>query len=78
MRDVAGRLRMRRLELGLNKSQLARQAGICHSVITRIESGEYRYSRHLFRIADELGVSVDWLVRGNSPIGKYTQGKYTQ
>ena len=68
MKTCADRLRTQRCALGLKKRQLADQAGIHHSIISRLESGEYQYSRHLFPLADVLQVNVDWLVRGREPI----------
>ena len=57
----------RRRELQLSKVDLANRVGIHHSIITRIESGQCRHSKHIFEIADALNVDVDWLVRGRIP-----------
>ncbi len=66
MNTLADRLRLRRTELGLSKNQLARNVGMDHSVVVRMEQGHTKYSRFLFDISDELRVNVDWLVRGRS------------
>lgn len=75
MDELAHRLRLRRIEMNLSKSELARRAGISHSVITRIESGEYKHSKHLFGISDVLQVDVNWLVRGKNFNGKNPEVK---
>ena len=56
---------MRKLR-GLKKTQLAKKAGIHHSIIGKIESGDCQYSRNLFDISDALDVDVVWIFRRNT------------
>ena len=62
--NLATRIRTTRIALGLSKSELARRANIDHTVLVKLEKGEYQFSRYVFDISDGLGVNVDWLVRG--------------
>lgn len=57
---LAGRVRQRRLEKGLNPTELARQAGIARGYLYRIESGEAtRPSANVLqRLAQALDTSV--------------------
>ena len=64
MKDIGDRVASRRRELKLSKVGLANQAGIHHSIITRIESGQCQHTKYIFDIADALNVDVEWLVRG--------------
>jgi transcriptional regulator with XRE-family HTH domain len=56
----------RRARLGLSQRQLAAQAGIHHSLIARLESGEIvagRSPEHMQAIADALEIDVSELLR---------------
>lgn len=58
------RLRMARRELGLTQEELARQLGsISETQISLYERGRQSPSMdNLVKIADELGLSTDWLL----------------
>jgi len=64
MKSLAERLRNARMQKGLNQSQLARQAGTVPQVIQLIEAGKVLQSKHIFAIADVLGVTAEWLLMG--------------
>jgi ribosome-binding protein aMBF1 (putative translation factor) len=52
---IAKLVSSRREELGLSQRELAKRAGLSHTVISRIESGEHSPSRKtLERLADVL------------------------
>ena len=68
MNTLAKRVKKRRTQLGLRKTRLAEMAGVHHSIICRIESGQNSYSRHLFEIAEALKVNAEWLVKGTKPM----------
>jgi transcriptional regulator with XRE-family HTH domain len=60
------RIRRQRESLGWSQHDLARRAGVERSYITRLENGErFRISLEIsVKIADALGVTVDYLARG--------------
>jgi len=64
MKSLAERLRNARMQKGLNQSQLARQAHTVPQVIQLIEAGKVLQSKHIFAIADVLGVTAEWLLMG--------------
>ena len=69
-RSRAGRVRARRLELGLTQVQLAAKAGIGQSAISTIENGgtQWMQGPNLLRLAIALEVSPEWLESGHGPM----------
>ncbi len=67
METIGDRIRKRREALGLSQRQLQDKAGIPHPQVQRIESGFTRQPQpdYLARLAEALGVSLDWLIRGD-------------
>lgn len=65
MTHLNDRLRQARLARGLSQEDLARRLGLVSMSISRYERGvsSPRLSRAT-AIAAELGVSLDWLIRG--------------
>lgn len=67
MSDLGKRIQELRKEKGLTQQELAKEVGISHPQIVRYETkGVQPPADVLGRIADTLGVSVDFLVNGNS------------
>ena len=62
---VAGRLRQRRLELGLDPQLLDLFIGASPGTIERVENGERRIgAAQLFRVGEMLGVDVPYFFEG--------------
>lgn len=58
---VAGRLRLRRVLLGLSQDDLARRLGVTSQQVQKYEAGETRISAsRLYEIAQHLGVPITW------------------
>ena len=56
---IATLVASRREALGLSQRELAKRAGICHTVISRIESGRHKTSvETLQRLAHALGLRL--------------------
>lgn len=71
--SLAGRLRARRDAKGLSQEGLARKVGCTVGHIGKIECGDTNGSvAMLQKIADELDVSLDWLVRGRGTVSRLT------
>jgi transcriptional regulator with XRE-family HTH domain len=62
---LADRIRDRCAALGISQAELARRVGIKPQQITEIITAKTAKSKHLPRIAEELGVGVEWLTTGN-------------
>jgi transcriptional regulator with XRE-family HTH domain len=63
--EVGRRIAEVREERGLTQRQLAEKAGISVAFLSEIENGKRNLSSgKLLRIADELSVSTDYLLRG--------------
>jgi len=67
---VGVRMAEARGKLCLSQSQLAEHCGLTQVSIFKIESGKTLRSRHFPQIAQQLGVSLDWLLHG----GEYPFG----
>ncbi len=62
MRSPIGRrVRLRRMQLGFQQSELARRVGCSPAAISYIEHGKVHRSRFLVEIADVLRCSAHWL-----------------
>lgn len=62
---IASRVRFKRDELGLTQTELAERAGTSQQAIEQLENGKTQRPRYLPELANVLGVSVDWLVKGS-------------
>ena len=63
--EVGGRVRARRLLIGMNQEQLAEALGLTFQQIQKYESGANRVSAsRLWHIANVLGVSIDYFFQG--------------
>jgi len=69
--SLAQKVKEEREKLGINQKQLAEASDISQATISRIESGQVKEMRpqSLKRLADALGVTVDYLVRDDRPLG---------
>ena len=56
------RLRLARERLGLNQTELGRKLGVTGSYISRIERDQVKIQPMVVRLAETLGVSVDYLL----------------
>lgn len=65
--SISSRLKQRRLERGLTQQQLGFLAGVKQQTIQRIESGSSHNPRNIIEIAEALGCSAKWLLRGTDP-----------
>lgn len=65
--SLSQRVRDRRVQLGINQKSLAIQLGVTQGSVAQIESGARSPSLGLLPVlARALGVSVDYLLEGNS------------
>lgn len=67
--ELGLRVRAKRQERGWTTRQLGARAGVSDSFISRLETGATAQPRYadLELVADALGVSTFWLVRGYDP-----------
>jgi transcriptional regulator with XRE-family HTH domain len=67
--DMGPRLRAARARCGWSREALAFHSGLSWSAIAQLESGRRRNARPqtLAALADALGVTIDYLVRGTAP-----------
>jgi transcriptional regulator with XRE-family HTH domain len=64
--QVASRIRTKRKALSLTQEQLARELGVTHQHVSRIEGGHAVPSLELLvRLSRRLGVSTDYLLTGH-------------
>ncbi len=61
-----GRLREARRRRGWTQTQLAEAAGVRQADITHYERGSNMRLEVAARLADALGVTLDWLARGEA------------
>lgn len=65
--SVGGRIRLVRTKRGWTLEQLADKAGISKSFLSEVERGSDIGGERLLRVADALGASLDYLMRGVPP-----------
>ncbi len=64
---LAGRIRTARRERGLTQEGLAQAVGVSRSAVAQWETGRAgQISGNLTRVAQALGVGVEWLLYGNA------------
>ena len=65
MSSVGDRIRLCRQKLGLKQDSLAKNAGMSKGFLSEVETGNRNPSAdYLLRIANALGVSLDFLMKG--------------
>jgi len=65
---IGARVRQRRRELNLTQEALAGMAALSKSFVSEVESGQTSPSGLVYlKLAEALGVSVEWLLRGELP-----------
>lgn len=65
---IGGRIKETRLRLGLIQDAVSEAAGLSKGFYSDVENNKRSMSvENLVRIADALGVSVEWLIRGHKP-----------
>lgn len=66
-REIGGRIKTRRTDLGLTQEALAERAGASKSFVSELEAGRSVASGLVYlKIAGALDVNVDWLLTGNA------------
>ncbi len=66
MKSVGDRIKQIRMKLGWTQDKLAREAGLSKSFLSDIENDKTRASGdNLLKIADVLGATLDYLMKGN-------------
>ncbi|NOU30071.1 MAG: helix-turn-helix transcriptional regulator [Polyangiaceae bacterium] len=67
-REIGGRIKVRRKELGLTQEGLAERIGGSKSFMSELEAGHCIASGLVYlRIAGALDVNIDWVLTGNLP-----------
>lgn len=66
--NLGGRLKKRRLETGLSQSEIAEKIGIQQGTIGLIERRDQKSTEHAPKIAEILGVRLEWLLTGEEPM----------
>lgn len=70
-KEIGGRIKTRRNELGLTQEVLAERAGTSKSFISELEGGRSVASGLVYlKIASALDVNVDWLLTGNIAVAE--------
>jgi transcriptional regulator with XRE-family HTH domain len=65
---IGARIRQRRRELNLTQEALAERAGLSKSFMSEIEGGHTPASGLVYlRLAEELDVSIQWVLQGATP-----------
>ena len=62
--SVGGRIRLVRTKRGWTLEQVAEKAGISKSFLSEVERGSDIGGERLLRVANALGASLDYLMRG--------------
>lgn len=70
------RLREAREKKGLSARALSRAAGLSHSTVAMFESGarEHMTTETVDKLCRALDISVEWLIRGESPANDSSPG----
>ena len=61
------RVAAKRAERGWSQNQLAKRIGSTQQAVQKIEGGSTRNPRFIVELAQELGVSIEWLRTGKEP-----------
>ncbi|EAP3462087.1 XRE family transcriptional regulator [Salmonella enterica] len=68
MHELKGRLKAAADHAGFTQGELARRSGVDQSVISKLFSGQQQDSKHLPRLAQTLGIRIEWLMFQNGPM----------
>jgi SOS-response transcriptional repressor LexA len=74
--NLGTRLKKLRTENGLSQAKLAKTAGVTQGLIGQLESGLNSGSKHLYKIAATLNVTVDWLVTGKGEMSTHAPAQW--
>jgi len=66
-KEIGGRIRARRVELGMSESELANALDVPEGAISQWEQGSLPWDR-ISELAEVLDVSPEWIVHGRDPI----------
>lgn len=66
MPKLSERLKYIRAHYGLSQADLADKAGTTQQAIQQAEKGKARQPRYLHKLAQELDISVEWMVFGEA------------
>ena len=64
--SLGTRVRALRLELGWTQTDLANMAGVTYQNIQFCESGKIKMPRYINELAESLGTSIEYLVKGEA------------
>lgn len=64
--SIAARVKATREALGLTQVELAEKVGTSQQSIEQLENGKTKRPRYLPELVNILGVSMDWILSGNS------------
>ncbi len=71
METIGTRIKTRRLELGLKQTKIKEYVGISSGNLSEIENGKRSPSMlNLCKLSEVLDCSIDWIVKGDSPLSK--------
>ena len=73
MPKLSDRLKYIRQYHGLSQGELAQKAGTTQQAIQQAEKGIARQPRYLHRLAQELEISVEWIVFGRAEEKEQTE-----
>lgn len=66
--QIGERLKMLRKKMGFTQTKAAEQVGVSQDMVSRYEKGKSHPSpEYIFWMAGESGVSVDWILTGQTP-----------
>lgn len=68
MNTIGQRIKALRKKRGITRKDLASATGISYSALSDLESNRSKNSVYLYKIANELKATIDWLETGNGPI----------
>jgi transcriptional regulator with XRE-family HTH domain len=68
-REIGGRMKRRRTELGLSQEELAAALGVTYQQVQRYESGLNKLNvENIQKVADELSVAVSYFFEPEAPV----------
>jgi transcriptional regulator with XRE-family HTH domain len=64
-KGIAARIIKSRTEKGWTQKKLAEKSGVNTAIISRVESGAKLTEKQGIKLAEALGVGIEWLMKGN-------------